>query len=658
MTTPICTSRACRQIRLLAVLFAAITLGIPTARAEQRRLATISRYASQCDEYLVRGDAAVTPSPVLKNGLRLAAWDGADANDTTRVALASAIYFIPLPPGTRGVRVTVDYRRAPGATRPEAGFLFIRDPQVEQAYDNPGGAPANSPLADEPVFYGRTSPLPGNATQAQLMIGTDGLISERGVLELHLATGAGQVMDVDYLQVTAYADYQVATEQINQQVVIEQPYAYSYSYYYAGPWMSWTPAACTYYSFRYPTTPPFCFGGWWVWRSCYWNQHPWSCRPVSFTHCVPWPGPGIPYAHGGGPSGLMMPGFGVPAYRQQWYQRHFRVDAAKAPPEQLYREVRHRRQTLPPDRRPDVVRQAAAVSRHVTEADRELRKELGDQMPQRAARWRAQPRLARQDMRELQVKSPAFRQAMRNLAVPGSPPAPATPVSASVTPATSQPGSSTQGGIMMPLSIKPGAAGAPALIPVGGTAGPSLLPPPRISATPSRSSDAASYQRAPAPAAVTVQPAVKTQKTASAPNIRATPAVPGSTKPASVRTATRAPNNLTAPTPPEAVRETPRKRIRPEVPVPTTVQPPSSKVSERHPPPTLTPATAPVRQSIDSHFATDAANRTVPNSFQNTPRQQRGGGSAHTSKTTDAPPQNPAVPATPDGFSNPTFRHR
>ena len=662
MTTSICTPRVYRRIRLLAALLATFVLGIPGARAE-RRLATISRYASQCDEYLVRGDAAVTPSPVFKNGLRLAAWDGTDANDTTRVALASAIYFIPLPAGTRGVRVTVSYRRDARATRPEAGFLFIRDPQVEQAYDNPDGAPANSPLADEPVFYGRTSPLPGNATQAQLVIGTDGLISEQGVLELHLATGAGQVMEVDYLQVTAYADYQVSAEQMNQQVVIEQPYAYSYSYYYAGPWMSWTPAACTYYTFNYPTTPPFCFGGWWVWRSCYWDQHPWSCRPVSFTHCVPWPGPGIPYAayaHSG-PGGRMLPGFGVPAYRQQWYQRHFRVDAAKAPPEQLYRDVRHRRQTLPPGRQPAFVHQTAAVSRHVTEADRELRNELGDQLPQRTARWRAQPRLARQDMRELQVKSPAFRQAMRNLAAPGGPPAPATPASASVTPATSQPGSSTQGGIMMPLSIKPGAAGAPALIPVGGTAGPSLLPPPRVSATPSRSSDAASsYRGAPAPAAVTVQPAVKTHKTAAAPNLRATTAAPGSAKPAGVKSAKHSPDAVRVPTPPPPVQETPRKRVKPELPVPTAAQSPMSRVSEHHPAPTLTPAAAPARLPTDSHFAADGPNRTVPNSFQNTPRQQRDGGGTHTGKDANATgtPQNPAWPATPDGFSNPAFRHR
>ncbi|MEI8078312.1 MAG: hypothetical protein WCH61_01635 [bacterium] len=502
MTTSSGTPRVDRQFRRLVVLLAAIAVGMPNVSAE-RRLATISRDANQCDEYLIRGDAAVTPSPVFNHGLRLAAWDGADVNDPTRVALASAIYFIPLPAGTRGVRVTVSYRRGGGATRPEAGFLFIRDPQVEQAYDQPDGMPPDSPLAADPVFYGRTSPLPGTATQAQLVIGTDGLISEQGVLELHLATGAGQVMEADYLQVTAYADYQLSTEQLSQQVVIEQPYVYSYSYYYAGPWMSWTPAACTYYTFRYPTTPPFCFGGWWVWRSCYWHQHPWVCRPGSFTHGAPWPGLGMPYAADA------RNGSGVRAYRQQWYQHHFRLDAAKAPPEQLYRDVRHRRQTLPPDRGTALVHQAAAVSQHVTEADRELRKELGDQLPQRAASWRTQPRLARQDMQKMQVKSAAFRQAMQNVAAPGSAPAPATMVKATTPATVHQPGSSTQGGII---------------------------------------------------------PAVKTSKTADAQHLRTITAATGSIQPANIKSTQHSAATVTVPTPPAAIREPSRQSVKPELP--------------------------------------------------------------------------------------------
>jgi len=216
---------------------------------------------------------------------------------------------------------------------------------------------------------------------------------------------------------------------------------------------------------------------------------------------------------------------------------------------------------------------------------------------------------------------------------------------------------------MMPLSIKPGAAGAPALIPVGGTAGPSLLPPPRISATPSRSSDAASsYRSAPAPAAVTVQPAVKTQKTAAVQNLRTTTTAPGSAKPAGAKSARHSPDAVRVPTPPPPVQETPRQRVKPEVPVPTAAQPPLSRVSEHHPAPTLTPADTPARRSTGSHFTADAPNRTVPNSFQNTPaRQPRGGGGSNPGKATDATtttPQNPAWPATSDSFSSPTFRHR
>jgi len=239
MTTTLRSVPAFRRAALTLTL-ALLAAGWPAAAARQR-LATISRYANRCDEYLVRGDAAVTASPVFKNGLRLAAWDGADPGDTTRVALASAVYFIEVPAYSRSVRIDVSYRRDPAATRPEAGFLFVRDPQVEEAFGGDADAPADNPLAIDPVFYGRTCPLPGGNGRASVEIGTDGLLSAQGVLELHLAAGAGQVLDVDYFQVTAYADYLPAAEPVTQVVTIEQPYAYTYSYYYAGPWMSWAP---------------------------------------------------------------------------------------------------------------------------------------------------------------------------------------------------------------------------------------------------------------------------------------------------------------------------------------------------------------------------------------------------------------------------------
>ena len=74
------------------------------------RLASIYRQADRYDEYIIRGDAAVSDSPDLANGIRLAAWDGESEDDSAALALASAVYFFEVPEDTVSVSIEVGYQ--------------------------------------------------------------------------------------------------------------------------------------------------------------------------------------------------------------------------------------------------------------------------------------------------------------------------------------------------------------------------------------------------------------------------------------------------------------------------------------------------------------------------------------------------------------------
>ena len=333
------------------------------APATGTRLATVYRYGGQWNEWFVRGDATVSASPTLVRGARLSAWDGDNPGDLSRVAVATAVYLIPLPPESQSFIIEVGYQPQDTArNKTVAGFLFVRDRTVERQY-----AAADSGKTgpfDEPGFYGDTYLLPAGQVRAAFDMPAADCLSD-GILEVHVCAGAGQVMDVQYIQVTAQttpapapiagaeasvpaADTSVPYEATPANVQYVNPYDYSYTYYYTGPWF-WP-----YNGFL--ISYPFCCddfdwltcGGWYAYRCCFWNHHGWCFRPEGVSR-ADFDGDRDDHGHGRfGLHGAGAASAAVSAYRADWLQRNFHVTAGA--PADVVDMARQHRSLLAPSK--------------------------------------------------------------------------------------------------------------------------------------------------------------------------------------------------------------------------------------------------------------------------------------------------------------------
>ena len=277
--------------RLPGLLLALSAAAALTAAADTRRLATMSRHGDQYDGYIARGDAAVAPSPVLNHGVRLAAWDDSDTIDGSpeqRMALAAAVYYFAVPEHSDIFEIEIAYE--PGPDLPEdatvAGHAFIRNLAVEEEY-GPGPG-ADTAMGDGPAFYGDTYLLPAAAVRNVIDVAAVDRMLD-GVLELHVAAGAGQVLDVERVHVTALAagpSYRAEERALIE--LLPDPYRYSYGYYYVGPWRLCRPGLTIRFSL-----PGFGIGihagplpwiGWRPYRRLYRSRHVRICRPSHEWH--------------------------------------------------------------------------------------------------------------------------------------------------------------------------------------------------------------------------------------------------------------------------------------------------------------------------------------------------------------------------------------
>ena len=362
-------------------------------------LSTEYRYASQVSEWFVRGDAAVSQSTAFTRGIRLAAWDSQNEEEASRVAVASAVYFFQAPAEARSVTIEVGYKPDPAAQNREiGGFLFVRNQAVEQQYaqhnqaENPENAEEQpNRAADEPTFHGNTYFLPANQVRQTITLpAADNVIN--GVLEVHLSAGAGQILDVQYVQVaTLGAEMPVRIEYAPSADYVPDPYQYTYYYYYAGP--CYYPRDGYYAGFTCfdNSLDPFFWGGWTTYRACFYTHHRWVHRPAHYIH---W-----------GPIVIHRPVFiiniNISQHRRHWYRDHFGLDAARATDDDIHRTVRR-----PPallvgrDAAREYQQRARLVSDSIRESDRELRAQMGDRFQERIRQWRTDPAQAR---RELQL---------------------------------------------------------------------------------------------------------------------------------------------------------------------------------------------------------------------------------------------------------------
>jgi len=384
-------------VSLKGIVAAAAALAAGLAAAAPT-LSTEYRYAAQLSEYFVRGDAAVSESTVLRRGLRLAAWDAADEQEATRVAVATAAYFFQVPLAARAVTIEVAYRAdAAAADKRVAGFLFVRNRAIEEQFaeaNKEGARPA-----EEPGFFGSTYFLPANETRATFTLPAENHVND-GVLEVHLSAGAGQVFDAQYVQVTALgAEAAIPIQYAPPTQYIADPYQYTYYYYYSGP--CYYPMGVYYASF-YPfgvSIDPIFWWGWHTRRACYHHHHHWVHRPHHYHHhpivvCRP--------------SRVASPL--LAEYRGDWYRRHFAVDARRLDDRELDRLARRRVELLSPERLVEQRRYAQLVAENVRETDRQFRTRTGERFADHLATWQRDPGKARRELRDLD-RSPLIERA-------------------------------------------------------------------------------------------------------------------------------------------------------------------------------------------------------------------------------------------------------
>ncbi len=356
------------------------------------------RYAEQLNEWFVRGDAAVSASPAFPRGLRLAAWDERDPQVANRVAVATAIYFFQVPANARSLKIEACYRAAPeSADKRIAGFILVRNTAVEREYARKYRLEATP--AEEPAFYGHTYLLPADQVIMTLDIPTTDHVVD-GVLEVHLSAGAGQVLDLLYVKVTAFGDeVAVRVEQAPSTLYVVNPYQYTYIYYYAGPW-HW-PRGGVFVRFWCfdETLDPFWWDGWVSFRACFFAYHPWVYRPVYYVHR-----PIIVF----GPHICQISPV-IIRYRRRWYARRFCVNVVDFGDPSLLYVVRRPRRYLPRELAERRYRQALVVADNVRFAGYELRSRLGPSFRDRLRQWRRDPADLRRQIdsmpRSAQIKS-------------------------------------------------------------------------------------------------------------------------------------------------------------------------------------------------------------------------------------------------------------
>lgn len=332
--------------------------------AASSTISTEYRYASQLNEYFVRGDAQVSESPALRRGVRLAAWDAQDPQEATRVAVATAVYFFQVPLAARAVTIETAYQVDKAARDPRvAGFLFVRNRAIEEQFADQA---REFRPTEEPTFFGSTYLLPASEPRVSITLPAENHVID-GILEVHLSAGAGQVFDVQYVQVSALGALAAPPiHAVPATRYIADPYDYTYYYYYGGP--CYYPLGAYYEMFHLTSFDPIFWSHWSLRRASYYTSRSWCYRPAYYTH--------LPVVAIYQPVYIIRPP--IYRYRDDWYRRCFGLDPSRVDRSHLHNYVRHRRDYLDPAlalERDRLAREATEKGRSVS---RDFRQRWGD----------------------------------------------------------------------------------------------------------------------------------------------------------------------------------------------------------------------------------------------------------------------------------------
>ena len=380
---------------------AAVLMLLPLSATAATALSTEFRSGAQYDEWFVRGDASVAPSTVFSQGTRLSAWDAKNADEATRVGIATAAYFFQVPPDARSLSIQVIYRVDPNARDQKiAGFLFVRDLAVQRQLAGSVSPQSNS--VDEPGFYGDTYVLPADQGSVTVTVPTADRVAD-GVAEVHVSADAGQMLDVQSVMVSYYA--QAISEPrpspapgtrpaASTPSYVSSPYQYSYDYYYAGPWYyPYGGYLASYYPYDYGDyLNPFHWSGWPTYRACFWYYHPWITFPLflDFDH--------DDYQYHHHHQVAVFEDALIARHRDRWLREHFNVDPRTATSAQITELARDRRVVLSSQEARQFRDRTRLIAEQVQQGDHQLRTQLGSRFGTRIRQWNADPSLAHREL--------------------------------------------------------------------------------------------------------------------------------------------------------------------------------------------------------------------------------------------------------------------
>ena len=201
------------------------------------RLSREHRVANDVDEWIERGNATITASPIFEDGMRLTAWANSFRDtDKYEFAIASGVYLFEIPRGAQSIEIVVRYKGEPNKFEindhyePIAGRVWIRNTKREatrRGYHDQNAAETR---------YGDTFVLRAKNRSETIKIPVAGHVDD-GWMELHVVAEGGEQLDVEYIEVSTYRRApKVRVVQHYTPSYRWRPWnRYTYLYFYDGP---------------------------------------------------------------------------------------------------------------------------------------------------------------------------------------------------------------------------------------------------------------------------------------------------------------------------------------------------------------------------------------------------------------------------------------
>ena len=225
------------------------------------------REAVDMDDWLERGRAAVTESPVFPDGIRLAAWGGENAFEP---GLASAIYYFHVPRWAQYLKITIQYHDA-ALDDSIAGRLWIKSADRDR-YETLG-------VGEEAPLYGDTFVLRSERTSETIIVPRSRHVEDNTV-EMHIVAEGLDSLDVRDVRLV-FLETRPDNITIVRRTDIDYwhrwpRHRYAYHYFYWGP-LFWPRTYVVYECWDVPS--PFY---WITWRPWFFiniilvhHHHPW-----------------------------------------------------------------------------------------------------------------------------------------------------------------------------------------------------------------------------------------------------------------------------------------------------------------------------------------------------------------------------------------------